>query len=71
MVLPMTRAITPDRLPKRTAPRGLPIVPVLCLLALLGCSPGPDLPFPPGPAGDYPRLLPLDDILADADTPAG
>jgi hypothetical protein len=38
--------------------------------ALGGCAPGPDVVFPPGPAGAYPELLPIDTLLAQADAPS-
>lgn len=41
---------------------------ILALAGLLvGCAPGPDLDFPPGPPGDYPELVPIDALLAQAD----
>jgi hypothetical protein len=41
------------------------------LVLLAACAPGPDVPLPQGPAGDYPQLQPIDALLAQADAPTG
>jgi hypothetical protein len=40
---------------------------LLAALSLTACAPFPQVPMPDGPPGDYPALLPLDTLLAQAD----
>lgn len=54
--------------PKRPSLR--PAIAGLALVTLAACSPGPDVVFPPGPTGEYPHLVPIDALLAQADAPA-
>jgi hypothetical protein len=60
MVMPPTRSPLLRR-------RALGLVTALGLSA---CAPFPEPPLPEGPPGDYPRLVPIDSLLAQADAPS-
>jgi hypothetical protein len=52
--------------------RLLRLTPLAIVPFLLACAPFPDVPGPEGAPGDYPALLPIDDLLdqAGVDSPA-
>jgi hypothetical protein len=40
---------------------------IAALPLAVGCAPFPDLPGPEGAPGDYPELMPIDELVDQAD----